>query len=348
MGGQGSLWQRTRGLYRLFREGLAINRQLVREQIELLESRSFDRVIFHPKATFPFVWAARFPDRAVVLSPVPWVIHPVPGHAHLGFGWLGRLGGWRISYDLANFGLLQNILPPTKDYRRKYGISSRDVKRAITGTRLLFNVSPALLQPPADWPGHVKCFGFLRSESTAEHPLPLTVEAFMDRHPRFVVITFGSMANEDPAGKTEIVLRALERAGIAAIINEAGGGLREPREYDRERILFTRQLAYDRVFPRASAIVHHGGAGTTQTGLFHGCPTMIVPHIIDQYAWNRLIAERGLGPAGPPVKALDINSLSDRLTELAESEAYHRACEALAEQMRDESYREELDSFLAV
>ncbi len=346
MGGKGTLWQRGRGLYHLVREGLKINRRLVEQQVQLLEGQDFDRVVFHPKASFPFVWSVRYPGRAIVLSPVPWVIHPVPGHPHLGFGWLRRMGLSGLSYGLANFALLQNILPATKTYRRRYRISAADVRGAITGTKLFYNVSPALLDPPSEWPSHVRAFGYLSRTMDEDKSLDPAVANFMDRHAKFIVVTFGSMSNEDPAGKTDVLLRSLAETGIPAIINVAAGGLREPSDYDRERVLFTPTLPYDRVFARAYAVLHHGGAGTTQTGLLHACSTLIIPHIVDQFSWNRLIAERGLGPAGIPVRKLSSGVLANRLRDLFQNPVYFANVSELRDRMQQEQHSEAVCRFI--
>jgi UDP:flavonoid glycosyltransferase YjiC (YdhE family) len=39
---------------------------------------------------------------------------------------------------------------------------------------------------------------------------------------------------------------------------------------------------YSSLFPRACAVVHHGGVGTTSHGLRGGSPTLIVPFAFDQ------------------------------------------------------------------
>ncbi|BAZ37628.1 putative glycosyl transferase, family 28 [Calothrix sp. NIES-4101] len=39
---------------------------------------------------------------------------------------------------------------------------------------------------------------------------------------------------------------------------------------------------YSQIFPRACAIVHQGGIGTTAQALLAGCPTLIVPYSHDQ------------------------------------------------------------------
>ena len=48
---------------------------------------------------------------------------------------------------------------------------------------------------------------------------------------------------------------------------------------------------------QVSAVVHHGGAGTTAMGLKTGVPTAIVAFFGDQQLWGTLIEVRGLTSA---------------------------------------------------
>jgi sterol 3beta-glucosyltransferase len=57
---------------------------------------------------------------------------------------------------------------------------------------------------------------------------------------------------------------------------------------------------HTKLFELVQAVVHHGGAGTTHTGLYAGKPTFIVPQIFDQPYWGRRVYELGCGP--PPVR----------------------------------------------
>jgi len=41
-------------------------------------------------------------------------------------------------------------------------------------------------------------------------------------------------------------------------------------------------VPYQSIMPRACAVVHHGGVGTTSQGLLAGVPTLIVPFAFDQ------------------------------------------------------------------
>jgi sterol 3beta-glucosyltransferase len=51
---------------------------------------------------------------------------------------------------------------------------------------------------------------------------------------------------------------------------------------------------------KLAAIVHHGGVGTTHTGLRAGIPTVVVPFFTDQPFWARRVAALGVGPAPIP------------------------------------------------
>jgi UDP:flavonoid glycosyltransferase YjiC (YdhE family) len=49
------------------------------------------------------------------------------------------------------------------------------------------------------------------------------------------------------------------------------------------------------LLPSCSAIVHHGGAGTSLTALVHGVPQLVLPRMADQPANAAVVAARGAG-----------------------------------------------------
>ena len=52
---------------------------------------------------------------------------------------------------------------------------------------------------------------------------------------------------------------------------------------------------HDWLFPRMSAVIHHGGAGTSAEGFRSGIPTMIVPFFGDQFLWASRVSWRYFG-----------------------------------------------------
>jgi sterol 3beta-glucosyltransferase len=85
-----------------------------------------------------------------------------------------------------------------------------------------------------------------------------------------------------------------------------------------------------------SAVVHHGGAGTTAEGLRHGRPTLILPQFMDQYDWARRIEELGAGPPPLPMKKVTANELAARLHDLVDNERYRTSAAAIAAEMARE------------
>jgi len=53
---------------------------------------------------------------------------------------------------------------------------------------------------------------------------------------------------------------------------------------------------YDWLFERSTAVIHHGGAGTTGKALRAGLPNIVVPFTSDQPFWGRLVYKLGAGP----------------------------------------------------
>src|SRR6185295_19425809 len=49
-----------------------------------------------------------------------------------------------------------------------------------------------------------------------------------------------------------------------------------------DNIIAVNYAPYQSLLPRAAAVVHHGGVGTTSQGLLSGSPTLIVPFAFDQ------------------------------------------------------------------
>ena len=80
--------------------------------------------------------------------------------------------------------------------------------------------------------------------------------------------------------------------------------------------------------------MHHGGAGTTQTGLEAGRPTFAVPQFFDQPYWGKLIYELGCGPQPVRLKKLTPQILATALDDLSNTPAYAHAAEAVAEKMK--------------
>ena len=165
---------------------------------------------------------------------------------------------------------------------------------------------------------------------------------FIDKNEKILFITFGSMTNPEPERKTKIILEILERNKIATIINTASGGLVKPGNFNSELIYFVSQIPYDWVFPKMYAVIHHGGSGTTHLALKYGCATLIIPHFIDQFIWDEIISELGLGPKGIKISRITNKNLEPKVLELLNNKSFKERSERIGNQLGKEDYKEEL------
>jgi UDP:flavonoid glycosyltransferase YjiC (YdhE family) len=210
----------------------------------------------------------------------------------------------------------------------------------------IYAISPALFPRPSYWPDNLHVLGYHeRNKAIAWQP-DAALLSFMQRHPKFVLVTFGSMSNPEPEKKTAVILDALQKLQIPAIVNTAGGGLIQPEGFVSDTIHFVNRIPYDYIFPKTYAVVHHGGSGTTHMALKNGCASLIVPHIIDQYLWNNIASQKGVGPKGPAITKLSAASFPHKLKDLWENTAYKEASEALAKQMAKEDFKEQLATLI--
>lgn len=146
---------------------------------------------------------------------------------------------------------------------------------------------PFVAPPPSDF-HDVKTTGFWFHDDPA--PLPPEVERFLDAGEKPVYLGFGSMP---AASRTALVVAdALRASGVRAIVGSGWGGL----SVTSDRVLTVGSVPHAKLFPRMSAIVHHGGAGTTAAATRSGRPQVVVPHLLDQYYWAHRVQRMGLGP----------------------------------------------------
>ncbi|MFO0582230.1 MAG: glycosyltransferase [Anaeromyxobacter sp.] len=136
--------------------------------------------------------------------------------------------------------------------------------------------SPLLRGPAADDPRGATLCGFLRGPP-APGPLPAALEAFLAAGPAPVVVGVGSLL-PPMAGALYLAARDLARAmGERVVLVGAEPGLAAPDA------LVVPHVPYAALFPRARAVLHHGGAGTLSEALRAGRAQVIVPFGNDQF-----------------------------------------------------------------
>jgi hypothetical protein len=177
------------------------------------------------------------------------------------------------------------------------------------------------------------CGFFFREPPTYEPPADLAT--WLGKGSKPVYIGFGSIVIDDPKNLTETILQAVALTGTRALVSRGWSKLGEGLE-SNETIFFLDDCPHEWLFSRVSAVVHHGGAGTTACGLLNGTPTLIVPFFGDQPFWGHMVATAGAGPWPIPFAALTTENLSRAILQCLEPRT-KTAAEALAAKMKTES-----------
>jgi sterol 3beta-glucosyltransferase len=197
----------------------------------------------------------------------------------------------------------------------------------------LMAYSSALSPDPGDWPVKAKITGAWFYDAEPQVALAPEIEEFLAAGPA-IYIGFGSMKWHS-ADAANAVFDAIAQWGGRALITSGWGGLTPPAN-PPDNIMFTGPVHHSLLFPRVSAVVHHGGAGTTAEGLRHGRPTLILAQFMDQYDWGRRVEELGAGPPLLPMEKITAKALAKRLDDLVGNSRYRDGAAAIAAQMARE------------
>lgn len=214
-----------------------------------------------------------------------------------------------------------------------FGFLGPPLRRWLHEMPTLHGYSSRIVPRPRDWPDNQYLTGFWFLEAQGWRPPP-ALERFLNDGPPPVYVGFGSMQNRDAAGFTRLVDQALKRAGLRGILATGWGALGEVSGSDR--LFVVRDVPHSWLFPRVSAVVHHGGVGTTAAGLRAGVPSLLVPFFGDQFFWGRRVFELGAGPRAIPRNDLTAERLAEGLKTCVGRGDLRTRARRLGEEIRSE------------
>lgn len=192
-----------------------------------------------------------------------------------------RLRGW-LQGLLERLVLDPAMRPTVNAVRMRFGLPPlKRVWRAWTDSPdLVVGAWPSWFAPPQpDWPPQAVATGFpLHAE--ADVPLAARTAAFLDAGPPPVGITPGS-ANAHGAALFARALEACAALGRRAlVVTPYRDQLPEPLPSGVHHAAYE---PFARLLPRLSAVVHHGGIGTSAQALAAGVPQLVSPFAHDQF-----------------------------------------------------------------
>jgi rhamnosyltransferase subunit B len=269
-------------------------------------TRGADLLVTHPITFAGPLVAERYqiPWVSTVLAPMSFVsAYDLPVAPSLPqLAWLRRLGPG-VSRGLIRLAkwAMRRWTAPIRQLRADLGLPAGAdplFEGQFSPGLTLALFSRLLANPEPDWPPHTQITGFIDYQGPSR-PSP-AVAQFLEAGSAPLVFTLGSSVVNAAGPFYQESLKAVRSLGHRAVLlvgTDPQNHLPEPLPAG---VLAVPYAPHSDLFPRALAIIHQGGIGTTGQALRAGRPMLVVPHAYDQpdNAWRvtKLGAARTLFP----------------------------------------------------
>jgi len=189
---------------------------------------------------------------------------------------------------------------------------------------------PKWFAPAApDWPRHVVQTDFVRFENLAK-PLPSGLQTFLENGDAPVVFMPGTALQDTDVFFSE-ALKACDALGLRAVLLGKLSNALETKVSERASSVWAGlYVPFVDLLPRARALVHQGGIGSSAQALQAGVAQLVVPRAYDQF--DNAFRLQWLGVA-QVLQSLTPGLMQFRLQSLLQSSDVANACMRCAKQV---------------
>jgi UDP:flavonoid glycosyltransferase YjiC (YdhE family) len=197
----------------------------------------------------------------------------------------------------------------------------------------LATFSKRLVDKQPDWPAQTVVTGFPWFDHNGSSGLPPTLASFLENGPPPIVFTLGTAVATDAGAFYETSAQAARLLRRRAVLI-----LKDPRNRLPslpEGVAAFDYAPFDALFPRAAAVVHHGGIGTTGLAMRSGRPMLVMPCAWDQPDNAERVARLGISRTIPRHRYTP-DRVAAELRILLDDPAYERSASEVGKQVREE------------
>ena len=268
-------------------------------------------------------------------------IFPTTNQPPVGFPRIGKWGNIFFWWLIRT--ILNKSLKPTIDMLRiKHGLEvAKDLLTDVwsSGKLTLIAVSPEICKQQDDWPKNIQVCGFLNMENTPnEGSISVQLEHFLDEADPPIYMNFGSMIPPILQIQKETIQLfedASKLSNCRAIIQMPLWG--ECQVKSSKIIHYVTSSPHHLIFPRCKAVVHHGGAGTTQTTMLAGIPSIPIAHTKEQEFWGLELKRLDIAPNLLIRRKVTPIKLAERISTVVNSPTMQENAQKIAQLMKIEN-----------
>jgi UDP:flavonoid glycosyltransferase YjiC (YdhE family) len=204
---------------------------------------------------------------------------------------------------------------------------------SYTTNLLLYSPVIGSTDPKWKYPWHISSYCFYE-RMTYEKPLLEKFLEFIRKDARPVLFfTTGSIKGPAQDHFANELYAICKNHGYKFVIG-AGWGNLGAKLRDEDIFLLDSVIPHALVFEHCTALIHHGGSGTTHSAVRSGKPQLVVPLIIDQFYWAAQINSLSLGPSSINLKKIRGKKLEKKVLDLMTNPIYVKNAAATGEKFR--------------
>lgn len=251
-------------------------------------------------------------------------------------------GPWRRAFNRLLFALgrvkISASIAPIRRTYKAYGVLPDFNLLVLKSDLLTLGLySPLLGGKQPDHPANMQITGFPFYDSADGKPSKLDagLQSFLDAGAPPLVFSLGSAAVFGGEGYYRTAIEAARHMKQRAVIlSGADSSLLEER-FGAD-ICVVPYAPHSLLFPRASAVVHHGGIGSTAQALLSGRPQLVTPVFADQFDNAYRVRRLGVGKT-LRFRAWNTNSAKAAIKSLLDAREVAATAKALSETIGHET-----------
>tara|TARA_R110000850_G_scaffold64116_3_gene144253 strand:- start:30516 stop:31778 length:1263 start_codon:yes stop_codon:yes gene_type:complete len=182
---------------------------------------------------------------------------------------------------------------------------------------------PIMRERPQDWGPHDFLTAYPSLRPSRPDALSPGLRRFLAAGSAPVYIGLGSLGAAHGNHVLGEAIESVEQLGCRGLVAKS---MVNDAARLSDRFYVVDHEPHDQVFRHCSAVIHHGGAGTSDTALRAGVPQILRPHFLDQFWFSDRLKQLGVAPGPLPVRGLASRQVADAI-EFAVSPACRKQAE---------------------
>lgn len=227
---------------------------------------------------------------------------------------------------------------PVRRLRKEIGLPPTEAHPLFEGSHspqlVLCLFSKLLAAPQPDWPKQTVITGFPFYDGDGDTGMSAELVRFLDAGPPPLVFTLGSSAVLDAGRFYEQSAEAAKLLGRRAVLLVGKKAENRPTSLPEGVATFD-YASFSELMPRAAAIVHQGGVGTTAQAMRSGRPMLVMPYAHDQPDNAARLTRLGIARTIPRRKYSAQRSATE-LRALLSDPAYEKRAREVGAKIRQE------------